>query len=617
MTDDFYQSFENRYRGSRELIKSRLKVYIEFVEPLLKKVSNGVVVDLGCGRGEWLELLRDHGINSIGIDLDQNMLASCRKLDLKVKKIDAIKYLQQLPSESVATITSFHLVEHLEFDKLRVLVSEAFRVLIPGGLLIMETPNPENILVSTRNFYLDPTHQRPLPSELLSFVSEFSGFGRFKTVRLQESKELSQSLNPTLYEVLDGVSPDYAIVSQKQGAPNLERALDLIFSKEYGLTLNALTASYDEAINLNSRQELEQRIGELNAHVSDAEVRYADAEARVVHWHFVADNLRQELDRRINELTERLSEAEGRYTDSEARVVHWHFVADNLRQELDRRINELTERLSEAEGRYTDSEARVIHWNGVADNLRQELDRRISIFSEQLLEFLSKLKQSDIEKNKLINELENISELASRYQHLSESRSLEVERLESELRNILEVNHHHWQLSENRATEIRRLEGELESILEVNHHHWQLSENQKLEILALRGSSSWKITAPLRVVGGYARAALLAPKKIINSFTNLAITKLDSSISKLMKMALKRPRLTNFLNKLLTYFPVLKYHFYVVAKKNGLLFLKDKTSNDLLGTHSIGDSDLSLISLRTAKILNALNRALKQSEGKN
>jgi SAM-dependent methyltransferase len=578
MTDDFYQSFENRYRGSRELIKSRLKVYIEFVEPLLKKVSNGVVVDLGCGRGEWLELLRDHGINSIGIDLDQNMLASCRKLDLKVKKIDAIKYLQQLPSESVATITSFHLVEHLEFDKLRVLVSEAFRVLIPGGLLIMETPNPENILVSTRNFYLDPTHQRPLPSELLSFVSEFSGFGRFKTVRLQESKELSQSLNPTLYEVLDGVSPDYAIVSQKQGAPNLERALDLIFSKEYGLTLNALTASYDEAINLNSRQELEQRIGELNAHVSDAEVRYADAEAR---------------------------------------VVHWHFVADNLRQELDRRINELTERLSEAEGRYTDSEARVIHWNGVADNLRQELDRRISIFSEQLLEFLSKLKQSDIEKNKLINELENISELASRYQHLSESRSLEVERLESELRNILEVNHHHWQLSENRATEIRRLEGELESILEVNHHHWQLSENQKLEILALRGSSSWKITAPLRVVGGYARAALLAPKKIINSFTNLAITKLDSSISKLMKMALKRPRLTNFLNKLLTYFPVLKYHFYVVAKKNGLLFLKDKTSNDLLGTHSIGDSDLSLISLRTAKILNALNRALKQSEGKN
>ena len=397
MGDKFYRSFEDKYRGSRELIKNRLTVYLDFVKPVFQIIPNACAIDLGCGRGEWLELLGECGVDALGIDSDQEMISGCRKLKLKVKRVDALKYLRELPKEEVAVITAFHLVEHLNFEDLRSLVLEAMRVLVPGGLLIMETPNPENILVATRNFYLDPTHQRPIPSELLSFVSEFSGFSRFKTVRLQESRELSKSLNPTLYDVLDGVSPDYAVVSQKQGAPDLERVLDPIFSKEYGLTLTALTTSYDEAVNLHSRQELERRIDELNAHVLDAEVRYADAEAR---------------------------------------VVHWHFVADNLRQELDRRINELTERLSEAEGRYNDSEARVIHWNGVADNLRQELDRRIE----------NQIIQSEDDKLKY-------TELAEK------NKSLEISicKIKGDLESALESNHQHWLLSESRKTHITAL----------------------------------------------------------------------------------------------------------------------------------------------------------------
>ncbi len=80
----------------------------------------------------------------------------------------------------------------------------------------METPNPENIVVATRDFYLDPTHQRPIPPQLLSFLPEFYGFARTKIIRLQESKDLEMRADLTLQDVLSGASPDYAVVAQKE-----------------------------------------------------------------------------------------------------------------------------------------------------------------------------------------------------------------------------------------------------------------------------------------------------------------------------------------------------------------------------------------------------------------
>ncbi|EGR2520268.1 class I SAM-dependent methyltransferase, partial [Vibrio cholerae] len=184
MSEKFYRAFEDKYRGSRELIKERLEVYLSFVKPLLESHQDAKAVDLGCGRGEWLELLTQQGVDVTGIDLDKGMLEACHALGLPVIEGDALKYLADLPNESQSIISSFHMVEHISFEQLGTLVSEALRVLKPGGLLIMETPNPENILVSTRNFYLDPTHVRPIPPLLLSFVTEFSGFGRVKVLRL-------------------------------------------------------------------------------------------------------------------------------------------------------------------------------------------------------------------------------------------------------------------------------------------------------------------------------------------------------------------------------------------------------------------------------------------------
>lgn len=269
---DFYHAFEYRYRGSRELIKSRLRVYVPFVEPLKSACSAHKAIDLGCGRGEWLELLQELGYDARGVDLDDQMLSACRQLGLNVQTEDVIGFLKALPSESQLVVSAFHLVEHIPFADLQTLVQEALRVLRPGGLLIMETPNPENIVVGATNFYLDPTHQRPIPPQLLSFLPEYYGFSQVKTLRLQEPKALASDKSPSLIDVFKGVSPDYAIVAQKGGDESTIAATRNAFATEYGLTLENLAARYDD--------HAERRVTEAEAKAEQAEVKAEQAEAK-------------------------------------------------------------------------------------------------------------------------------------------------------------------------------------------------------------------------------------------------------------------------------------------------------------------------------------------------
>lgn len=261
MISDFYRAFEDRHRGSRELIKSRLQVYSPFIEPLKAIYREPKAVDLGCGRGEWLELLKLSGFDASGVDLDEGMLSNCRTLGLNVQNYDAIEWLKTLPTASQSLVTGFHIAEHLPFPVLQVLVQEAFRVLQPAGLLILETPNPENIVVGSSNFYVDPTHLRPLPPQLLSFLPEYYGFGRVKVVRLQEDPGLIHRARLTFYDVLGGVSPDYAVVAQKAGdAPDLALS-SLAFERDYGPDLTAITERLEQqnARDLGNAEVAQQR----------------------------------------------------------------------------------------------------------------------------------------------------------------------------------------------------------------------------------------------------------------------------------------------------------------------------------------------------------------------
>jgi O-antigen chain-terminating methyltransferase len=257
--DNFYRAFEDKHRGPRELIKKRLGVYLPFVEPILAPYPEAQALDLGCGRGEWLELLSSTGFKVRGVDLDEGMLAACRDLGLNAEKRDALEALKSASDSSLTVVSAFHLVEHIGFDQLRALVAEALRVLVPGGLLIMETPNPENFVVAGCNFYLDPTHRRPIPPQLLAFLPEFYGFVRTKIIRLQESKELVSTPSPTLMDVLGGVSPDYAVVAQKDGPAEPLDALNAAFDAEYGLTLEVLVERYEARAGVVARQHNQER----------------------------------------------------------------------------------------------------------------------------------------------------------------------------------------------------------------------------------------------------------------------------------------------------------------------------------------------------------------------
>ena len=255
MNDGFYRAFEEKYRGSRELIKSRQRVYLPFIKPLLSVYENGSALDLGCGRGEWLEILKEVGFDGHGVDLDDGMLAACRERGLSVATADAVQTLKLLPSESQAIVSGFHIAEHIPFQDLQVLVQEALRVLRPAGLLILETPNPENIVVGTTSFYLDPTHHQPIPPQLLSFLPEFYGFARTKILRLQEPLSISDGRTLTIKDLLAGVSPDYAIVSQKRAAQSVLACASEAFELEYGVSFDTLADKFVQQTEARALQD--------------------------------------------------------------------------------------------------------------------------------------------------------------------------------------------------------------------------------------------------------------------------------------------------------------------------------------------------------------------------
>ena len=273
MSDNFYRAFEDKHRGSRELIKSRLEIYLPFIEKIKEIQPKPKTIDLGCGRGEWLELLSENDCEAQGIDLDEGMLQACTQRGFNVKRQDAIEALRNLDDASISVVSGFHIVEHLPFEVLQTLVQESLRVLKPGGILIMETPNPENIKVATENFYLDPTHIKPIPSALLTFLPEFYGYNRTKVLRLQESKEIEKEVNISLFQILEGVSQDYAIIAQKEAPNNILRLFDEIFKKDFGLSLHNLASRFE-----NRLLSMEQKATQAEQKATQAEQKATQAE---------------------------------------------------------------------------------------------------------------------------------------------------------------------------------------------------------------------------------------------------------------------------------------------------------------------------------------------------
>ena len=134
-------------------------------------------MDLGCGRGEWLTLLRDAGVPCSGVDANPRFVAAGRALGLDIELGDAIGHLQGIPPDSVDMVTAFHVIEHLGTEELLALLEAARSALRPGGCVLLETPNPANLVMAACDFYNDPTHRSPLPCALTEYLVSTQGFG--------------------------------------------------------------------------------------------------------------------------------------------------------------------------------------------------------------------------------------------------------------------------------------------------------------------------------------------------------------------------------------------------------------------------------------------------------
>ena len=167
-----YVGFEDQFRGSPEEIRRRLLDY----PPIFADASD--VLDLGCGRGEFLALLQEHGVTARGVDVNQAMVDVCQDRGLEAQVGDALGYLTGLPDGSLGGLFSAQVVEHLEPGYLARVLDAAFDKLRPGAPIVLETINPACWFAFFESYIRDPSHVRPIHPETLQYLLVASGFQR-------------------------------------------------------------------------------------------------------------------------------------------------------------------------------------------------------------------------------------------------------------------------------------------------------------------------------------------------------------------------------------------------------------------------------------------------------
>jgi O-antigen chain-terminating methyltransferase len=227
---EYYLAFEDANRGDARDMEQRCRPYA----PVLSRVSErrealiqqralaatqAALLDLGCGRGEWLRYVAQFGLPALGVDASPAMVRACQAQGLQAYHEDLLERLRSTPNESLLAVTSFHVAEHLPFDALFQLVKRSYEVLREGGALILETPNPENLLVATHTFYHDPTHRNPLTPTAMEFLLCYHGFRSVEVLRLHPYPEHAQIPSEGLAaQRLNGLltgPQDFAVIGTK------------------------------------------------------------------------------------------------------------------------------------------------------------------------------------------------------------------------------------------------------------------------------------------------------------------------------------------------------------------------------------------------------------------
>ncbi|MFP4514016.1 MAG: class I SAM-dependent methyltransferase [Acidimicrobiales bacterium] len=229
--DRLYRDLEATFRGSAEQIRDLVSAYLDDVATACESAP---LLDIGSGRGEWLDVLAARGIEAYGIEINEAFVTECSARGLDVRRGDALAHLHALPDASLGAVTAFHVAEHLDLDTLIDLIDAALRVLRPGGVLLLETPNPTNVSVGAASFYLDPTHLKPLHPQFLEFLVANRGFSEVEVRYVHPSEhrplphwpdgassddadagEVDESLDHLNWALFGPL--DYAIVARRAG----------------------------------------------------------------------------------------------------------------------------------------------------------------------------------------------------------------------------------------------------------------------------------------------------------------------------------------------------------------------------------------------------------------
>ena len=214
VSDDLYHAIEERFRGDPSLIRERQRNYVEHVRP---SSALGPILDLGCGRGEWLDILAAEGIPARGVDSNGKFVSALMNRGHDVKLADIGDYIASQPEASLGGITMFQVAEHLPLRVLESVLAEAYRTIAPEGTLVLEIPNIETLRVGAATFWIDPTHERPLFPEFLVFLVERAGFTSIRRVTSTPLAVSQDVLTPVEQELFDRINGpgDFAVIAQR------------------------------------------------------------------------------------------------------------------------------------------------------------------------------------------------------------------------------------------------------------------------------------------------------------------------------------------------------------------------------------------------------------------
>ena len=214
MVSDFTKEFDDNNPVSREKIMEILTNYDGLIDYILNIDNDPSLLDIGCGRGEWMQKCNAKGFESMGIELDRRMVNHCRNLNLNVKEGNTLSLLDEFNDNSFSIVSAFHSIEHMNHNNIKELLIKTKRILKSDGLLILQIPNKESFFLSSRSIDIDQSNINPIHPDWLAFIINRIGFNKIKYYFINGGP-LQNSDSDKLTRVMNGVAQDIALIASK------------------------------------------------------------------------------------------------------------------------------------------------------------------------------------------------------------------------------------------------------------------------------------------------------------------------------------------------------------------------------------------------------------------